>query len=220
MNVLNVRIDNYTAKEALEKVDGFMKTEAVNTVEIVTSDVLMRIAGEEGLKEKIEEFDIVLPGDEAILEASDPASSRMEELRNRVFTYNFLTYLHENKTKVFILADTEKELQDVRTYFEENTDGIEITGTAVVPADDSADDMISNEVNGSEATCIISCIASSNQELFISRCKNALNVRLWIGIGKLEVLCAGKKTWFVKMKEFTEKKILKNRVVKEKNKNI
>ena len=141
-------------------------------------------------------------------------------MKNRTFTQTFLRYLHENNIKVFVLADTEKELQDVERYFEEHSEGIFVSGTALVPEDDSADDMISNEINGSEASCIISCIGSSNQERFIDRCKKALNVRLWIGIGRLEVFCAGKKTWVVKVKEFTEAKILKSRVVFEKNKNI
>ena len=41
MNVLDVQIDDCTAKEAMKAVVDYMKTEALNSVEMVTADTLM-----------------------------------------------------------------------------------------------------------------------------------------------------------------------------------
>ena len=71
MNVLNVQLDDYTAKDAMKAVTEYMHTEPVNTVEILTVDILMKAAQTEGLKEDIEQLDLVIAGDESILEAAE-----------------------------------------------------------------------------------------------------------------------------------------------------
>ena len=42
MNVLDVQLDNCTAKDAMKIIAEYMQTEELNTVDIVTVDTLMR----------------------------------------------------------------------------------------------------------------------------------------------------------------------------------
>lgn len=219
MNVLDVRLDDYTAKEAMKAVTEYMRTESVNTVEIVTVDVLMKAAQTEGLKANIEQLDMVFAGDEAILEAAEVTDrKRLQEAHDRVFRKMMFRYFHKNHLRLFLLADSEGELQNLEDYLQEDYSGIAIVGDAVVPEGEAADDMITNRINGAEVDCVLASLASPKQEEFIRRCKNVLNVRLWLGIGKETVLLPKKENWRERLKEFFERGILKREVEKEKKK--
>lgn len=221
MNVLDVQLDDYTAKEAMRTATEYMKTEPVNTIEIVTVDILMRVAEDTALKENLEQIDMVLAGDEAILEAvGNSEKKRLQEAHSQVFLKMLMRYFHKNQSKVFLLADTEQELTVLEEYMEKEYGGIEVIGTAVVPEDESADDLIMNSINGAEteADCVISVLASPKQEAFISRCRPVLNARLWFGIGKGMMPVRKKAGVYKRISEFIEKKILKREIEKEKRK--
>ena len=58
MNVLDVQLDNCTAKDAMKIIAEYMQTEELNTVDIVTVDTLMRATQLDGMKEELEKLDI------------------------------------------------------------------------------------------------------------------------------------------------------------------
>lgn len=217
MNVLDVRLDNYTAKDAMKAVTEFLQTEPMNTVEVITVDSLMRASQTEGIKEAIEEMDLVIAGDAAILEAAGvPDKKKLQEAQNRVFLKMLFRYLHKNKLKVFVLADTVEKCEMLRDYMSENHEGIQLAGEAIVPEDDSADDQITNTINGTEADCVLVCMNSPGQEQFLHRVKNLLNVKMWIGIGRETISIPGTEKWQEKLREFVERRIMKREVLKEK----
>ena len=219
MNVLNVRLNDYTAKDAMKAVTEYMQTESVSTVEIVTADILMKAAQTEGLKENIEQLDMVFADDEAILEAAQVTDKkRLQEAHDRVFRKMMFRYFHKNHLRLFILADSETELENLEAYLEEEYSGIEIVGDAVVPDGEAADDMITNRINGAEAECVLASLGSPKQEEFIWRCKNVLNTKLWLGIGKETVLIPKKENWRERLKDFFERSILKREAEKERKK--
>lgn len=221
MNVLSVKLNDYTAKDAMKVITEYMETETVNTVEIVTADILMRVAQTVGLKENLEQLDMVLAGDEAILEAAGiEEKKKLQEAHNRVFMKMVLRYFHKSHRKLFILADSEGEAENLSRYLQEEYGTVKVAGTAVVPNDESADDMITNQINGAEVDCILASLASPKQEAFIVRCKNVLSARLWLGIGRETTLFPKKENWLESLKDFFERKILKRQMEKEKNRTL
>lgn len=219
MNVLNICLDDCTAKDAMKVVTEFMQSEPVNMVEIVMVDVLMRAAQTEGLKENIEQMDLVIAGEEAILEAAGITDrKKLQEVHNRVFVKMLFQYFRKNHSRMFVLADTQEEAEALQSSLAENYSGIEIVGTSVVPEDESADDMITNRINGAEVECVLASLVSPKQEAFAGRCKNVLNTRMWLGVGKEAVIFPKTAGWKERVKEFLERKILKREVEKEKKK--
>ena len=57
MNVLDVQLDNCTAKDAMNIIAEYMQTEELNTVDIVTVDTLMRATQLDGMKEELEKLE-------------------------------------------------------------------------------------------------------------------------------------------------------------------
>ena len=219
MNVLNVQLDDYTAKDAMKAVTECMRTEPVNTVEILTVDILMKAAQTEGLKEDIEQLDLVIAGDESILEAAEVTEKKkLQEAHNQVFMKLVFHYFHKNRSRVFLLTDLPEETQKLEQFLQSEYTGIQIAGTACVPEDESADDLITNQINGAEVDCVLSSMVSPKQEEFIRRCKNLLNTRLWLGIGTESGIMTQKETWRVRFREFLIRKILKREVEKDKKK--
>ena len=62
ISVLDVEIDGITAKEAMRSAMEYIALEQVNVIEFVTAASLMRIQEEEGLREEVCRFDLVLAG--------------------------------------------------------------------------------------------------------------------------------------------------------------
>ena len=71
IQVLNIGIDDCTAKEAMKQTVEYMGTEPVSVIELVTVDTVMYASEEPKLRESIECVDLVLPGEKEILEGAD-----------------------------------------------------------------------------------------------------------------------------------------------------
>lgn len=185
ISVLDVEIDGLTAKEAMRSAMEYITLEQVNVIEFVTAASLMRIREEEGLREEVCRFDLVLAGDRAVLEAAEVSERKFFlETENRVFLKMFLRYLHKNHMRIYLLAESEKEAEEAYRYLEYYYRGLQIAGLAKVSAADRSDDMLVNAINGGEVDCVFSMLSSPLQEEFIAENKGVLNARVFIGLGR------------------------------------
>ena len=101
INVLGIYIDNYTGKEAMKEAVGYMESDPVNIVELLTVDAVMDVDLQQETKEQLRSFDLVLAGDKTILEAADVEEKRcLQETENHLFMKMFLRYLHKNHKRV------------------------------------------------------------------------------------------------------------------------
>ena len=220
INVLGIEVNNCTAKEAMESIAGYLQEEPMSLVEVVTADSVMRMSQNETVRGNLEQMDLIMPGDKAILEAVEVSDKKkLQEADQHTFIKLLLSYLHRNNTRVFLLADTEADMDELRSRLENRYKSIEVVGAALVTEQQNDTyDMIINQVNGAEAQCIIASVSSENQEAFVCRCKKVLNVRLWIGISRTAVSLVDKENLIEHMFVFAGSKILKRKVIKEKKK--
>lgn len=220
INVLGIEVNNCTAKEAMESIAGYLQEEPMSLVEVVTADSVMRMSQNETVRGNLEQMDLIMPGDKAILEAMEVSDKKkLQEADQHTFIKLLLSYLHRNNTRVFLLADTDADMDELRSRLENRYKSIEVVGAALVTEQQNDTyDMIINQVNGAEAQCIIASVSSENQEAFVCRCKKVLNVRLWIGISRTAVSLVDKENLIEHMFVFAGSKILKRKVIKEKKK--
>lgn len=223
ISVLDVQIDNCTAKEAMQKAMAYIRTEPLNVVELVTADVLIQAGEIPELKQNIECLDLVLAGERTILEGVGITDRRiLQDVERQMFLRMFFRFLHKNHNRVFLLSDTKDDAQMFSeylvSYYESMKGSMEVVGMEIVPNDESADDMIINSINGAEVDCIIALLTSPKQEAFVQRNRQVLNAKVWIGVG--QAMKARYKTgpysgW---LKEFLTKRIFKKELEKEKRK--
>ena len=219
INVLNIEIDKCTAKEAMQSAVSYMDQEPLHIIELATIDGLIQADEIENMKCDIQAFDLILAGDRTILEAAgiDDASF-LQETEKKVFLKLFFQYLHKNHKRVYLLVETEEEGTSYYNYFQQHHKGLEIVGMAKMSADDRADDMLVNAINGLEADCIIAALSTPLQEDFIIKNKKLLNVRVWLGIGKSQLPYEKKHQLAEKIKRFVLKHMFKKEVEKRKSK--
>ena len=127
--VLDVKIDNCSAKQAMKASVEFMGTAATSVVELVTIETLMLARDKPGLKEVIEQSDLVLPGQEEILEAAGVIDARyIQETRTQTYLRMYLKYLHKNHSRVYLLVETEEEADRLTAHLVSRYRGIQIAG--------------------------------------------------------------------------------------------
>lgn len=219
ISVLEIEIDRLLAKEALKQAIEYMDSRPIHVIDIVTADALMQIKEVPGLKEEVGRFDLVLAGDRTILEATGVAEKRvLKETQDRAFFKMLMRYLHKRHKRIYLLVESEQEGADLYEYLEHHYSGLQIVGLAKVFAEDRADDMIVNAVNGGEADCIFAALSTPLQEEFIVDNKNLLNVGLWLGFGRESLCFDRQRSTFGKVTDFISKHTFKKEIEKQKNK--
>ena len=184
IEVMGVVLDCLTAKEAMLRAMQFMENDLVDTIEILSMKDLMN--GRENMEWKnlVNESGLVIPGEAEILKAGNTGGRNLEkETADHTFLKLFLKYLQKNQMKVFLLADTEEDLQHVVDVLRRYGRGIRLTGGGIIKPDDNREESVVNEINGTETDCILSVLCSPYQEQFIGRSRALLNAKVWLGCG-------------------------------------
>lgn len=216
IQVLDLQIDNLTAKDAIKRVVSYMGTEPVSVVEMVTMNTLAQFQQDEMAKELFESFDIALASDKGMLEAAGETDERrLKEVDELLFIKMVMRFLHKNSAKVFLLAEDEVDLQKLDMYMQEDYSNIQVVGKATMEENGASDDMLLNLVNGAEAECILSALPSPVEEQFVFRNKSLVNARVWLGFGNLLEELNKDKTGLQKVKDFILRQLLKKEMAKK-----
>lgn len=216
IQVLDLEIDNLTAKEAVKRVVSYMETEPVSVVEMVTMNTLGKFQQDETAKELFDSFEIALASDKGMLEAAGVKDERrLKEADELLFIKMVMYFLHKNSARVFLLAEDEADLQKLEMYMQEDYSNIQVMDKATMVENGASDDMLLNLVNGAEAECILSALPSPIEEQFVFRNKSLVNARVWLGFGNLLDELKKEKTGFQKVKEFILRQLLKNEMAKK-----
>ena len=133
----------------------------------------------------------------------------ISESERKLFVRMFSHWLHKNRERIFLLADSVSSLQMLQQRIEARGKGIKIVETATLEEHGISDDMILNRINGAEADCVIASLPQEIEDRFVQQNRKSLNAKVWFGLG------CGKdwkqeKTWYEKIakvvSEVTSKK--------------
>ena len=220
IDIWDIQMDECTAKEAMQCAMQYMETEALNVIEMLNGNTIVQAREEEELRAMIAQSDLILIGDRMILEAAGiEGENSYKEPEGKRFLKMFIRYLHKNHKKVYLLALTKEEIRRFEDYVKSRYSGIKIAGTFAMHESEIADDMVVNQINGTEADCILSVLPPGEQESFVARNRTLLDSRLWIGLGNDRQLYARNESWTGKLRAYVLKQFLKTELEKEKKKN-
>ena len=172
MNIFDVEIPILTAKEAMIRAMQYLESESVDTIELVSMDMLMKERENAQWKEQINALTMLLPENTEILKAAEIENEKL-----------FMKYMQKNHKKIFLLADSEENLGKVEAVLSRHNRGIRVTGQMVISENEEQIQDAINAINGTETDCILSVLPSPFQERFITANKALLNVRVWLGGG-------------------------------------
>ncbi len=209
-------MDCLSAKEAMLQAMQFMENGSVDTIEILSMDVLMNGRDDLKWKELLKEIKIVLPGEAEILEAAEVYDRvQIKEAANRTFFRMLMKYFQKNKKRIFLLADTEERLERAGAAASGYNRGLRLSGRGLLDPDGSTEENIINDINGTETDCIISVLSSPYQEQFITRNRTLLNAKLWLGCGSMFEKSQEERMPLGQIRHFFLKTMFRRRVEKQ-----
>lgn len=184
INVMGLELDNYSIRESLNIIDNFLKDAALSYVQMVSMELLMMSESDENVKTALEQSDLTIIGDKAILEAADVSRmQRINETENSNFFVELLKRLHRGNHSVYILGDTQSDIDKLREFLSENFEHLHVVGDAIVDDDSSAYEKIVNDINIVLPDVVLSIISSPEQEAFLCAHGKHICAKLWYGAG-------------------------------------
>ena len=213
INILGVAITDDSLKESLIKLDSFIGGGGLNTILYVTTPMLIMAGENEEEKNEIEAMDMTLCGDADILKVAEIKSvSRLYEVENQVFLKEFLRRLVLGGGKVYLLAESEEEVDSLQGELENIQKDIQIVGKSVIPDGGEGLEEIINRINDIAPIAVISRFPSGGQEKWMIEAKPFVNAEVWLGISKDMVLNGTKEPFRKKVSDKIYKKIFRRRI--------
>lgn len=162
MNIFDVEIPILTAKEAMIRAMQYLESESVDTIELVSMDMLMKERENAQWKEQINALTMLLPENTEILKAAEIENEKLfRETEENVFLKMFMKYMQKNHKKIFLLADSEENLGKVEAVLSRHNRGIRVTGQMVISENEEQIQDAINAINGTETDCILSVLPLS-----------------------------------------------------------
>ena len=210
LNILGVALTDYSLKESLSMLDGFVRGGGLKTILYVTTPMMIMAGEDTEEKNTIEAMDMTLCGDADILRvAGIKSASRQYEVDNLFFLKEFLRRMARNDRKLYLLAESEEEIKLLREDLEALQNGILIGGSSV--AADEEDEII-NRINDIAPTAVISRMSYGRQEKWMMGAKLLVNAEVWLGISKDMILDRTKEPLSKKVMDKVYKKIFQRRM--------
>lgn len=181
IQVLGVTLFDYSLREAMRKVDGYLRDGKVSTISYVTIRGVLEADEDQTIKDFVTQLDMVIPADTDILRASNAASrNRIREIENNEFMEEFLKRLYRLRKHVYLLAETDEKLEVISKYISSYQEHIKIAGRFSLEQLQADEDFVVNDINMMEPDVIISLLSSSKRIDFFTANHMKLNAKIWL----------------------------------------
>lgn len=183
IDILGIEIDNYPVKDAMLCVERYLEDTGMKTIGTITMRQLDLAGSDETVKEYIRQLDLAVVGEKEILSAAGASSvQRINEIEEHVFFRELMKRLLRNRKKVFLLADSAADLEQMTRKFKDHYERLQIAGSCSMEAALQDTDGVINEINSASADVVFSLLPSPAQEHFLVENRNKLDVKIWYGV--------------------------------------
>ena len=186
ISVMGVRLDYLNVESAMERIIESIQNDRLDTVGIITMNMLLLTEENTRWKEYLEELDMSVPGEKEVLEAAGINSGQIyEEVEENEFFARLFWYLISQDLKIFLLGESREEVEGLRRYLLDTYPGISIAGeTADVADENTSIDHLVNEINSVSPDVIISGLQGCRQDQFLLENRQKINGKIWLSLGE------------------------------------
>ena len=217
INIFDVEMGCVSAKEAMMNALHFLENDSLDTIELMTMDMLMTGQDDPEWKKQVCGLDLVLPEETEILKAAGIEDrTLLKEAEERTFLRMFMKYLQKNEGRIFLLAGSDEELGRLEDSLRRYNRGVRVVGHAVFAETGGMEADVINDINGTETDCIFSVLRSPYQEHFITANKAFLKAKVWLGCGTVLGQSYDARRLGKRFKRFIMKSIFRYRVEQQK----
>lgn len=184
INVAGIQLDNYTVRESIMRVDKNLNSLALYTIEEITMDTLLLAESDERVKEVLGFLNQTIIAETGILDAVDRNNiQHQHEIEEHAFFYELMKRLERNRREVFLLGETEPQVQEFSTFIQKEFPRMQFAGMVAMESCIGTVDAVVNEINAATPYAIISTLPSPHQEHFLLDNRDKLSASLWYGAG-------------------------------------
>lgn len=180
IDIAGLQLDNYTVREMIMRVDRRISEKILTTIEEVNMDTLALAESDEEVKQSLEACDYTVIADEGILRAvSADTLQRRHEIEDHDFFYELFKRLERNDKKIFVIAESQKAVDEAEEFLLGLFDRVRISGKGVLDDSPGCSENLVNEINIVSPDVIASFLPSPAQEKFLLHNREKLLMNLW-----------------------------------------
>lgn len=181
--ILGITLYDYGAREALRNTDRFLGSGGLNTVAYISSAQIAQASRNEELKESVEQLDMTLCTEPDLLEAAGIAArSRIREIDEKIYLRELLRKLYRNRNRVYLLADTQSELEMLEELIQEYQGNLYIQGRGAYELFDRRPERLVNELNDVVPDAVLSRMPWPEDITLMKEYGQYVNARLWVSL--------------------------------------
>lgn len=202
INLFGMELADYSLKESVEILERFLHTGALNTILYISAKMLVGAGISAEQKKWIENIDLIRWSDPEILEqAGVKERGRIHEIETHEFIREFLKRLTRYRDPVYLLAETEEELERLQKDLLQLKPDLRIIGGSTdntrtdmpiremnIQSEDGRTAELINEINRLAPTAIISRMPFEHQERLMTEMRNYLNAEVWLALNYQMIL--------------------------------
>ena len=148
IDILGIEVDNYTVREAMMQVENYLDNTVMNTIETIDMKMLELAGRDETVRACMEQLDLAVIGEKEILIAADVHSSqRISETINHDFFREFIKRIIRNHKRVFLLAETIAQEEQLEHFLVGKYEQIEVAGHCAIEEKSNDFESVVNEIN-------------------------------------------------------------------------
>ncbi|MCI9080857.1 MAG: glycosyltransferase [Lachnospiraceae bacterium] len=185
VEILGMSLNSFMVQESMLQLEEYWNKTIMSTIENISMETLVKAHGDEELKNCIENLDLSVICDKEILKAAGVASRQwVQEITENKFFKEFMRRTVNGERHVYLLGETQQQVELMQDFLEKAYLNIEITGGYALSECTGDYDAVINEINIEAPDVILSVLPTPVQEYFLKEHKEKLNAKVWYGLGQ------------------------------------
>lgn len=183
VNILGLELNDHNERESVDMAKWFLNNGTLDVVLYIDHNTLNEAGADEKLRRWIESVGLTQWASLDILEAAGVSGNgRYREVENREFLRELLHIAERDHRTVFLLADSDEQIEYMRSTLRQLQPGLMIAGstTAGVENEEIKNDI--NEINSVSPSIVIAMMDVRKQLKWLHESDNMVNAALWLGM--------------------------------------
>ena len=184
IEILGIQLDNYTVREAMARLERYLNSTGMSTIEAISMEMLVQAKEDRVLRESIESLDLAIIDEKEILEiAGADTIQRLWETEEKQFFKEFMKRTMRNGRTVYLFGETKEQVKQLRDFLRDDYGRLKVIGSFALGDCMGDYDSVVNEVNILSPDIILSVVSTPEQEYFLMESKGKMNAAVWYGLG-------------------------------------
>ena len=184
VEIVGIQVDKVDFQEAQSKVKEFLESERLNMVFTPNSEILLDAVKDREFGDILNQAQLIIPDGIGVVIASKFYGAPLKERVTGVdLTAKVLEFAAEKGSRVYLLGASQESVEGAAVKITDKYQGIKVVGYRNGYFAEEEEAQIVEDIRQSQADVLLVALGAPKQEKFIYKYKDALGVKIAIGIG-------------------------------------